>query len=91
MSCRTGCPTQDHDSWGACLRAANLNVAYCQHVKGLDATAQKKWDKELDLYASARAQGIQPATTKTSSIRHSLDMSDKYGKPFDASRPEGMI
>ena len=48
-------------------------------------TTQKKWDKELDLYRSARAQGIQPAGTSTKQIRDAIDKSDKAGKAFDAN------
>lgn len=43
---------------------------------------EKKWNKELDLYRSARAQGIQPNTTKTKDIRQALDVSDKTGYAF---------
>jgi hypothetical protein len=44
--------------------------------------SQKKWDKELDLYRSARAQGIQPEGTTTSKIRKALDVSDKTGYAY---------
>lgn len=42
----------------------------------------KKWDKELALYRSARAQGIQPSTTKTKDIRNAIDMSNKTGRAY---------
>ena len=61
-----------------------MRVAY-SGVGGLDYSAQKRWDKELDLYKSARAQGIQPASTRTRDIRKALEISDKTGKAFDAS------
>lgn len=61
-----------------------MRVAY-SGVGGLDYTAQKKWDKELDLYKSARAQGIQPASTKTRDIRKAIEISNKTGRAFDAS------
>jgi hypothetical protein len=50
----------------------------------LDQTHQKNWDKELDLYKTARKQGIQPASTKTRDIRKAIEASDKVGKAFDA-------
>lgn len=83
MACRSGCPTQDHDSWGECARAANMRVAY-SGVGGLDYSAQKKWDKELDFYKSARAQGVQPASTRTKDIRKALEISDRTGTAFNA-------
>ena len=61
-----------------------MRVAY-SGVGGLDYSRQKKWDKELELYRSARAQGIQPSSTKTRDIRKALDVSDKTGRAFDAS------
>ena len=93
-TCRTGCPTQDHASWGECARAANMRVAYCG-IGGGDATAQKKWDTELSLYRQARKQGIQPDGTKTNQIMRALKASDKvgaaYGRDFGkaAAMPEG--
>ena len=46
---------------------------------------QKKWNKELDLYKSAREQGIQPAGTSTKQIQKAIDDSNKVGKAFDAN------
>lgn len=46
---------------------------------------QKKWNKELDLYKSAREQGIQPAGTSTKQIQTAIDASNKVGKAFDAN------
>jgi hypothetical protein len=87
MACRTGCPTQDHASWGECARSANLRIAYAASARGLDATAQKKWDKELGLYARARSEGIQPNTTRTKDIQYAMSVSDKRGSAFDAADP----
>ena len=39
----------------------------------------KKWDKELALYRSARAQGIQPEGTSTAKIRKAIDVSNRTG------------
>jgi len=50
-----------------------------------DSMPQKKWNKELDLYKSARAQGIQPAGTSTKQIQKAIDDSNKVGKAFDAN------
>lgn len=88
--CRSGCPTQDHASWGACARASNLRVAYCG-VGGGDATEQKKWDAELDLYRTVRKQGIQPEGTKTPQIMAALKASEAvgaaYGRDFGSAAP----
>ena len=83
--CRTGCPTRDHSSWGECLRASNLKVAYCG-IGGGDATGQRKWDNELKEYRAATAQGIRPASTKTKDIRAAVEASNKSGIAFDAGK-----
>jgi hypothetical protein len=88
--CRTGCPTKDHASWGECARAANLRVAYCG-IGGGDATVQKQWDHELDLYRQARKQGVRPDGTKTNQIMAALKASDAagaaYGRDFSKADP----
>lgn len=75
MACRTGCPTPGlHRTWGECARAASIQIG------DLDASTQKRWDKELNLYRSAREQGIQPSSTSATATRAALDASDKLGK-----------
>lgn len=82
--CISACVTQDHTSWGACRRAHGIKVGYCRSAANprYDTTAEKSWNKELDLYAETRRQGIQPDTTKAADIRHSLDESDRVGVAY---------
>lgn len=49
-----------------------------------DATAEKHWQKELNAYKDARAQGIQPAGTTMPKIRAAVEASDRAGKAYDA-------
>ena len=49
-------------------------------------TTQKKWDKELQLYRDAKAQGVQPAGTSTKAIRQALTASEVLNKPYDAGK-----
>jgi len=87
MACRTGCITQDHATWGDCLRASNIQMATGDAngdlVKG--GWTNKKWDNELKLYRDARAQGIQPEGTSTAKIRKALDVSDKTGHAYGSA------
>jgi len=87
MACRTGCPTQDHKSWGDCLRASNIQMSTGDANGGLvdGGWTNKKWDNELKLYRDARAQGIQPEGTSTAKIRKALDISDKTGHAFGSA------
>lgn len=64
MACSSGCPTQDHETWGDCIRSKSLTLSGLESL-GQDRTANKKLDKELSLYREARAGGVQPASTKT--------------------------
>lgn len=83
MACRTGCLTKDHASWGDCLRASNIQMNAGDAASGKEVTT-KKWNAELDAYADARSQGIQPAGTRIGQIRNAVEASDKLGKPYDA-------
>jgi hypothetical protein len=58
MSCRSGCPTQDHASWGECARDMGLQIG--DLGRGVAAST----DRRLTAYASAKAQGLQPKSTK---------------------------
>ena len=82
--CSSGCPTKDHPTLGACLRAKGVRVAYCNSAGGQDATAQKKWDRDLAAYKDARSQGIQPATTKRKDVDAAIHMSNKTGTAYEA-------
>lgn len=67
MSCATSCPTQDHRSYGECLRSKNLQLS--PHVNDGYHAKQSAWDRDLDHYESAVRQGLQPTGTQ----RHQVD------------------
>ena len=52
---------------------------------GNKSMSSKKWNAELNLYKSARAQGIQPAGTSTKQVQKAIDDSNKVGKAYDAN------
>ena len=85
MTCRTGCYTKDHATYGECLRAASLRVGWGRSHLGIDRSREKGKESELDLYRTARAAGIQPATTRTPDIRKAMEVSEKAGAAFDAT------
>lgn len=81
---RCGCGA-GHKTFGECVRSKGLRIEGCRDaVGGSDRTRQKKWDAELDSYREARAQGIQPATTRKADIERAVRMSDQAGKAYDA-------
>lgn len=85
MSCSSSCLTQDHDSWGDCVRAKGLKVAYAQEHAGKDATAQKAADKNLENYAKARKYGIQPQSTRKPDVDRAVRISEQTGSAYTAS------
>lgn len=84
MTCRTGCATQNHATYGECLRAASLRVGWSRSATDvtLDRSYEKRNQRELDLYKAARDQGIQPDGTSTGKIRFALDQSEKSGMAY---------
>lgn len=82
MNCASSCPTQNHSTWGQCIRAQNQAILYCRSATEPlnDATAAKKWDKELAYYRSVRAQGIQPISTQTAAIEAADRAANEIGE-----------
>jgi hypothetical protein len=48
----------------------------------VDATEQKKWDRELQEYREATSAGIRPDGTKTAKTRKAVEHSEKWGVPY---------
>lgn len=85
-ACRSGCPTQDHKSWGDCARAANLRYAWLTSQTGLSRTADKASEHELQEYRDLRKQGIQPAGTTRRALEEAKRTSDLVGKAYNAEQ-----
>lgn len=83
MACSSGCPTQDHESFGACMKAKSAIVAYCGQG-GQDYSAQKRLDADLAYYKDARQQGIQPASTQRDAVDRAHRLSDAAGSAWQA-------
>lgn len=66
------------------MRSKGLKVAWAASATdpGMDASFQKRNDRELDLYARTRAQGIQPDNTSTPAIHRAIDASDRAGTAY---------
>jgi hypothetical protein len=83
-NCTSSCTTKDHASWGDCVKAKGLRIAYANSAGGSDLSEQKRFDKNLDAYRAARAQGIQPAGTDRASVDRAVALSDVSGTAFQA-------
>ena len=79
MACSSSCRTQDHPTYGACLRAKNLRT---QALDVEMSAQQKAADKTLDEYAKARSYGIQPASTRQHDVQGAVRISEATGTAF---------
>lgn len=84
MACTTGCQTKTCESYAACLRNKGARVAYCNSAGGSDLTTQKRWDNEIANYRAARADGLQPASTRQADIDTARRISDATGTAYRA-------
>lgn len=80
--CHCSWVTFPHKTFGQCMRSKNIKVAYCQSAKGLDYSTQKRWDRDLDGYASARSEGMQPKSTNANDVQMAREWSDKEGVAY---------
>ena len=64
-------------------KALSLNMNAGEANSNLNISA-KKWDKELQAYRNARAQGIQPDGTSMKQIEKAVKISNQTGKAYGA-------
>lgn len=80
MACSTGCLNPGtHATWGECVRGKALHIG---DLKGHDAN--RKWDSDLDAYASARRQGIQPPGIQREAVDAAVQLSNEVGGAVNA-------
>lgn len=89
--CTSGCKTKDHLTYAECLRDKGTKTYLASPSKGLDGTAQKRWDGELDRYRAARKEGIRPDGTTMPKVMDAIRRSDEagaaYGRDFSKATP----
>ena len=92
MACSAGCPTQDHGSYGECMRSKRQMVGFARSAYGADKTKDKLHERELTLYRELRSQGIQPDRTGMAKLKFAERMSTEngmaYGRDFQVA-PDG--
>ncbi len=73
---------------GPCYRErlGSVSTAFAPTRTGSDRTAQLKLDRRLEHYRKARADGIQPATTRVKDVDAALAVSDHTQTAFRADR-----
>lgn len=92
MACSSGCPTQDHRTYGECMRSKRQMVGFAASARGADKTKDNLHEAELSLYADLRRQGIQPDGTGMAKLKFAEKMSAEqgmaYGRDFQVA-PNG--
>jgi hypothetical protein len=91
VACRTNCATQDHETFGACARAANIKINAVMVSPQRPMFDQTK--KELSAYDAARRNGIQPEGTTINKVKAAENASRALGRPYnaDVDPPTNMI
>ena len=75
----------DSSCFGCKAKNLQLNAGDARGDVNASGTTQKKWNSELETYRSARAQGIQPNSTKRKDIEAAHDASEKLGTAYDGN------
>lgn len=74
-NCSSGCPTQDHASYGECMKSKSMRLGVIT-PNGEYQVRNRFWT-EIKEYREARAQGIQPKSSKLEDIRAAVNTSKK--------------
>lgn len=83
-NCSSGCPTQDHASYGECLRSKAVTPMAVNPYH--DHKSMNQWDKDLTAYKEARDAGLQPTATTAASAEMAYRTTDAmHGVPFNGS------
>ena len=78
--CEEGC-----ECFGCKAKGLQMNAGDARGDVNASGTTQKKWNSELNAYRSARAQGIQPNSTKRKDIEAAHNASERLGSAYDGS------
>lgn len=78
--CSSACATKNHRTFGECVRSKGVHL----NPNLSNTNVQKDWDRELDFYESAVAQGVQPRGTKRALVEEAMNTSDATGVAYKA-------
>lgn len=81
LACSSSCRTQDHTSYGDCLRSKSLQVA------GVEAHKfNQHRTSEIREYVRAREAGLQPKSFFRKDVNAAWKVTDRTGVPFRADK-----
>lgn len=67
MACSSGCPTQDHESFGACMRAKRLQIDQYSLV-GNNQPLEKRKEHTLARFRECVRAGVTPPSPLKSDV-----------------------
>lgn len=72
MACSSNCPTQDHDSWGACVKAKGIKAQWLGGVQP-SASEQKRFSATNARYRQAIKDGLEPSAVSDSAVNRAYE------------------
>lgn len=76
MACRTGCPTQDHGSFGECARSANIATQYLGGT-GPSWSDEKRFRRTNADFRQAVSDGLNPSGVNDKAIRTAYEAAER--------------
>lgn len=76
MACTSGCPTQDCESYAACLKRKNVSTQWLGGT-GPSQSEQKRWDRENQAYRSAVKDGLKPRSVSFGAVNKAYEEASK--------------
>lgn len=73
--CRSGCRTKDHQSWGACLKAANVKAQWLGGT-GMSYGDEKAFYQIDTDYRAALDAGVDPGSFERKDVDAALRAAD---------------
>ena len=75
MACSSGCPTQDHGSYGACLRSKNVKTQWLGGVQP-SFGEQKAFAATNSRYRQAIKDGLEPTSVSDAAVHRAYEAAE---------------
>lgn len=75
-NCSASCRTRDHESWGECVRAKEVNQMWLGGT-GPSLGDQRRFDRENQNFRNAVRDGLNPAGVSNRAVNAAYDAASK--------------
>jgi hypothetical protein len=76
VTCSSNCPTRDHESWGACVKAKGIRAQWLGGT-GPSQSEQKAFSAENEHYRQALRDGLTPDSVRRSAVDAAYETASK--------------